>query len=396
MVQGERYRPYDFLKVLRNSTDGAEGIPITKESSRLLEVAYQTMVFESNQLRKGGNKRGFLKSQKRLTEEAMTALKEAYRRLYSNNSDGENVVVLNDGLDFKESSATMVEMQLNERKISNADEFAKVFHISPEMMEGGAPERNSANLAKLAVVPLMNTIQCDLNRDFLLEREKGEYYWAFDAKELLRESLLNRYRAYKIALDGNFLRTDEVRYMEDMEPLGINWIRLGLQDVLYNPQTKEIYTPNTNQTTRMGEKPLAEEPPDDTVDEARANPNHDPKNGRFSTGTKKPYIRQTKRIKSRTLLNGLPLHGDPGSVVDKVDDQGNVIQRRVYGEDGRAMVDYDTTNHGKAKAHPTGAHKHIFDYTKENPHGVPLMLDENELKENRDIIKRGGNYYDGK
>lgn len=34
--------------------------------------------------------------------------------------------------------------------------------------------------------------------------------------------------------------------MEDLEPLGLNFIKLGLQDVLFNPQTKEVYTLNTN------------------------------------------------------------------------------------------------------------------------------------------------------
>ena len=30
-----------------------------------------------------------------------------------------------------------------------------------------------------------------------------------------------------------------------MEPLGLDWIRLGLQDVLYDPKTREVFTPNT-------------------------------------------------------------------------------------------------------------------------------------------------------
>ncbi len=32
----------------------------------------------------------------------------------------------------------------------------------------------------------------------------------------------------------------------------MNWIRLGLQDVLYDPETNTVYTPNTNQTAVMG------------------------------------------------------------------------------------------------------------------------------------------------
>ena len=35
--------------------------------------------------------------------------------------------------------------------------------------------------------------------------------------------------------------------MEDMEPLGFKWVTLGLNQVLYDPQSNTIYTPNTNQ-----------------------------------------------------------------------------------------------------------------------------------------------------
>ena len=37
---------------------------------------------------------------------------------------------------------------------------------------------------------------------------------------------------------SNCMQIDEVRYLENLEPLGLNFIKLGLQDVLFNPQTK--------------------------------------------------------------------------------------------------------------------------------------------------------------
>ncbi len=102
----------------------------------------------------------------------------------------------------------------------------------------------------------MKVIECALNRDLLLEKEKGSLYWAFDTKELLKGSMKERFDAYKTALDANFMQVDEVRFAEDMEPLGLTWIKLGLQDVLYDPKTNTIYTPNTNQMQRMTEQTL--------------------------------------------------------------------------------------------------------------------------------------------
>lgn len=284
-VGGRSYEAYDFLKILRDTKDGAQGVPITRESGKLIEVAYESLCYELYLVKKGGNKKGFLKSARKLDADSLKNLKDGFAKMYSNSSD--NVVILNEGMDFQESSNTSVEMQLNENKRANADEFSKIFHVAPGVMEGTASEADVASLARLAAIPLMTAIQCALNRDLLRENEKGRLYFAFDTKELLKGDMQSRFAAYKTALESNFMQIDEVRYAEDMEPMGLSWIRLGLQDVLYDPKTKQIYTPNTNQTSTMGQQAL----PDGKALQERAeglelryNENHDPSNGQFSSG----------------------------------------------------------------------------------------------------------------
>lgn len=100
------------------------------------------------------------------------------------------------------------------------------------------------------------------------------------------------------------------------------------------------------------------------------------------------------KMNNRELANGLPLKGIPNTIVDKVDDDGKTLQRRVYDGQGRAKIDYDISDHGVPSAHPTGAHKHVFNYDRKNPHGKPLELTEDELERNKDIIKRGENYHE--
>lgn len=250
LVEGQSYMPFHFLKILRNTRDGASGVPITEENSKLIEAAYAAIVFERNMVRRGGSKRGYLKSEKRLVQSDLDTLRDAFARMYGGD-DSDAFVVLNAGVDFQEAANTSVEMQLNENKTTNAAEFAKLFHISTDAISGKAGENDTASLAKLAAIPLMTTIQCALNKDFLLEKEKGKLYFAFDTKELLKGDMKSRFDAYKTALDANFMQIDEVRFAEDMEPLGLNWIRIGLDDVLYDPKTGSIYTPNTDRLSTM-------------------------------------------------------------------------------------------------------------------------------------------------
>ena len=244
IVHGQTYKPFEFIKITRASPDGVNGAGIIKENQELLKIAYQTLKFEQNLVTTGGNKRGFVKSKNTLTKEAIKALKEAWHKMYSDPSEN-NVVILNNGLEFQEASSTSVEMQLNENKTATNNSILDIFNVPQDF--------NYETFIKTAVMPVTTAIECALNKDLLLEKEKKSFYFAFDTKEITKGDIKTRFEAYKTALDANIMQIDEIRYMEDLEPLGLNFIKLGLQDVLFNPETKEVYTPNTGQTATIKE-----------------------------------------------------------------------------------------------------------------------------------------------
>lgn len=250
LVQGKIYYPHQFIKLLRNSSDGAEGKSIVEQNERLMSVAYNSLRYEETLVKTGGNKKGFVKSQKKLAQPAIDALKQAWNKLYQNNT--ENVVILNDGLEFQESSNTSVEMQLNENKKTNGDEFCKILNIPPNMMNGNVKEEDDKHMIKYCVSNLLEEFTTAIDKVLLLESEKDDYFFAADMYELTKGDIDKRYAAYKVASETGWLQIDEIRCKENMEPLGMNMIKLGLQDVLYDPDKGLIYIPNTNQTYKIG------------------------------------------------------------------------------------------------------------------------------------------------
>jgi hypothetical protein len=64
--------------------------------------------------------------------------------------------------------------------------------------------------------------------------------------------------------------------------------------------------------------------------------------------------------------NKLPMEGKPNSSMDRVDDSGNLIQRRYYDENGRPVRDVDFTDHGNPKQHTEVPHEHIWDWSDPN------------------------------
>ena len=73
--------PWQFIKLLRNTKDGASGVGLTVEVSKALETAYQTLLYQLGMVSTGGNKRGFLKATRKLGQDEIDTLKRAWRNL---------------------------------------------------------------------------------------------------------------------------------------------------------------------------------------------------------------------------------------------------------------------------------------------------------------------------
>lgn len=241
IVNEKIYKPFNFIKLLRNTKDGASGSGYTTEINKTLQTAYKRILYELDLMKTNGNKKGFLKAQKHLDDKGMKALKEAWNDYFNGNS---SCVILNDGMEFQEASNTSVENQLNEKNKTFSEEIKEIFHIG----------KNNEEFIRNALMPIAMAFATALNRDFLLEKEKESFYFAPDFTDLAKASIKERYEAHKIAITAGFKTRNEVRYEEGYDALeGLDMIDLSLGSVLLNPESGEIYTPNTNQTVEMNE-----------------------------------------------------------------------------------------------------------------------------------------------
>ena len=254
LVNGKMFHPFEFLKILRNTDGFGRGRGVIQDNPLVVDMAYNYLKFQRVQLLKGGNKKGFLQTTKTVTGQALDILKAQWSQLYSNNENTEKVMILNDGVQFKEISNTAVEMQLAELAKKTDEQIFSLFGTSDGTL--------SEDTIKNAIMPVLDSMEAAFDSDLLSEAEKGDYYFAFDTRELTRGDINQRYQAYATALSQNFMQLDEVRALEDLPPLGVNFIKLGLNDVLLDPKTGTIYTPNTNAFANMGESvsvPLTDE-----------------------------------------------------------------------------------------------------------------------------------------
>jgi HK97 family phage portal protein len=279
-VHDKKYKHYEFVKLLRNTKDGASGVGLTHEISKSLKTAFKRMEYDYDLAVTGGSRKGFLKTNKKLDEKGIEKLKQSWEQYYSGTA---NAVILNEGMEFQEASNSSRENEIDIKNKTFIAEIKDIFHIST----------NYDEFVKNAIMPIANAFATALNREFLLESEKKSYYFAPDTKELFRGSLKERYEAYQIAIKNGFKTRNEIRYMEDDDAIkGLDMVTLSLGEVLLNAETGEIYTPNTNKLVKMGENST----------EVETNPQNP--NGNYENNDKnEPNKEISQEINTNTLEN---------------------------------------------------------------------------------------------
>lgn len=258
IVEGETYQKYEFIKLLRNTKDGATGVGLTEEVGTALETAFNTLLYQLNIVKSGGNKKGFLKSQRKLGQDEINVLKQAWNNLYANST--ENVVVLNNGLEFQEASNSSVEMQLNESKKTLQTEINNIFHIYPN---------DFYRTFKEGIYPIVKAFTTALNKDLLLEKEKNKMFFEFDVKEILKANPKEQAEIYKLYKEIGMLTINELRRMDNRNMIeGMDVLNVGLGAVLYDANTHQFYTPNTDTTANITDTSVPKNTEGEATDKA--------------------------------------------------------------------------------------------------------------------------------
>lgn len=259
-VNAKTYNLDEFIKVLRKTNDGVTGESLISQVSKAIETSYQTLLLQLKLLRRGGNKKGILQSSKKLTADAMNDLKKAWNELYQSD-DVDTTPVLNDGVEFKETSSSSTELQLNESKKSLNDDINAIFHIDAD-----------ENITfKNAVYPILTAIETALNRDLLLPSEQNVYFFAFDTKDVVKEDRKTRFESYQIAIKNGIMTQNECRYEENLDAVeGLDVFKGSQGETLYNPKTGEYFMPNSNSKSSIDgtgtEEPKQEEPKEEPTE----------------------------------------------------------------------------------------------------------------------------------
>lgn len=222
-------RPHDTLRITRNTKDGMRGKSIIDETGLHFLLIIKTMERLLTDAKRGFLPKGMFKMEKNIRD--LDAVREDVRKMLSDKNSG--YIFLNSSISYEPLEKKKDAENEAKASASELNKIAAMFGVPVSIINGGANEEDKFNFINFTILPLLATIEASLNRDLLLEREQGKYYFAFDTKELLKGNLKERFEAYQIAIKNNIMSMDEVRDLENMPRLNLGFYKFNIADAMY-------------------------------------------------------------------------------------------------------------------------------------------------------------------
>lgn len=242
-VDGKQVQDYNVFRLVNNTKNGISGVGFISDCQDLLSTILSSLQYENSSI-SSGVRRGFLKSKTKLDPDKMNDLRRAWKKLTTPNQS--DVLVLNAGIEFEDASNTATESQLSQNKVINMHQILAYFGLPTNFFEGVNSDAY-LTAVRIAVLPIVKQLTTALNNYMLLESEKSNMKFEIDTSDVLRINANERFDAYQKGLSSGILTIDEVRRMENLPVLDMQYLKLGLGDVLYNISDGKIFVPNTGQ-----------------------------------------------------------------------------------------------------------------------------------------------------
>ena len=198
-----------------NSPGSPTGMSPIQYGAQTIGLGLAAVKFGSQWFSDGKIPAATIESEQQITQDQATAIKDRVTNLLDGSREP---LVLGAGLSFNPIQINPEESQFLETIKANSDDIARFFFRRPPG-EGGQVtyanvEARSLDMLSYSVAPWLTRVERALTR--LRPRPR---YVKFNADAFVRVDLMTRYKAHDLAIRSGWKSRDEVRELEDHQPI---------------------------------------------------------------------------------------------------------------------------------------------------------------------------------
>lgn len=152
-------------------------------------------------------------------------VRESWNQVYKGTNNSHKVAVLEEGMSYKTIGIPPNEAQFLETRKFQINEIARLYRIPPHMVGDlekssfSNIEQQSLEFVKYTLDPWVVRFEQAFQKALLLPDEKKTYFIKFNVDGLLRGDYQSRMNGYAIGRQNGWLSTNDIRRLEDMNPL---------------------------------------------------------------------------------------------------------------------------------------------------------------------------------
>jgi len=250
-----------MIHVLGLSTNGVTGLGPIQHAKEAIGLSLASEEFGATYFGEGTNIAGVVQHPAELSDEAYKRLSQSLKEKYAGLGKAHRLMLLEEGMKFEKLTIPPDQSQFLETRQFQVLEIARIFGVPPHKVAELSRatfsniEEQELSFLRDTMAPWLVNFEQEINRKLF---QNKPFYCEFLVEGMLRATTEARYRSYQMGRNWGWLSVNDIRDMENMNPLPEEQGNMYL--VPMNMQPADWLT----------EKPEPKEPSWDSVREDRS------------------------------------------------------------------------------------------------------------------------------
>ena len=216
-------KPSDVLHIPGLGFDGLIGYSPIAMARNAVGMTMACEEYGASFFANGANPGGVLEHPGVLKDPAK--VRDSWDAVYRGTTNAHKIAVLEEGMKYQQIGIPPEEAQFLETRKFQINEIARLFRIPPHMVGDlekssfSNIEQQSLEFVKYTLDPWVIRWEQALKKSLFLPEEKKEFFIKLNVDGLLRGDYQSRMNGYAIGRQNGWLSTNDIREMEDMNPL---------------------------------------------------------------------------------------------------------------------------------------------------------------------------------
>jgi len=206
--------------------DGLQGYNVVQYAKESLGIAAASQRFAGAFFGNSAIPGGMLSHPGELSKKAKENLRHAFEKLHRGADNASRLMILEEGLKYDQVTMPLKDAQFIEGREFSIPEICRWFRMQPHKIHDLSRatfdniEHQGIEYVTDTLTPWFTRWEQEIWRKLLTEDEQRAGYFArHTAEGLLRGDIKTRYEAYRTGREWGWLNADDIRELEDMNPL---------------------------------------------------------------------------------------------------------------------------------------------------------------------------------